>query len=50
MQVYDSDILGTKNMDFESVPWKNGLFFIFFKVEFNLPLKSMFWMISGTFK
>ena len=31
MQVYDSDILGTKNMDFESVPWKNGLFFIFSK-------------------
>ena len=29
MQVYNSDRLGTKNMDFGSVPWENGLFFIF---------------------
>ena len=31
MQLYNSDISGTKNMDFGSVQLKNGLFFIFFQ-------------------
>ena len=47
MQVYDSDRLGTKNMDFGSVPWKNGLFFIFSKWSSTCLLKPIFWMIPG---